>query len=73
MKGDAYGKKKEWDTCFKGFEKAIGIDPDYALIYSNRGDFYLELGEKEKAKADFEKLLALQPDNKKAKKYFGME
>lgn len=65
----AFGKKKEWETCFKGFERAIALSPNYALIYSDRGEFYLELGEKEKAKADFEKVLELEPDNEKVKKY----
>ena len=65
----AHGKKQEWEICFKGFERAIKIHPDFALTYSDRGEFYVELGEKEKAKADFEKVLELEPDNEKVKGY----
>ena len=45
------------------FDRALGIDPQYAEAYQHRGILHLSLGEREKARADFEmaRSLGLQP------------
>ncbi|MFQ5812438.1 MAG: tetratricopeptide repeat protein [Anaerolineae bacterium] len=44
------------------FDKAIQLDPDYATAYFIRGGVYAVKGEKEKAIADFKKVLQLSND-----------
>jgi len=43
-------------------EKAIELDPNYALAYSNRGYIYLELKEYRKAMQDLNKAIELDPN-----------
>lgn len=50
---------KEHDKAIADFNKAIELDPEYALAYSTRGFAYTKLGEKEKAISDFEKCIEL--------------
>lgn len=48
--------------ALEAYGDAIKTKPESAQVLTNRGNLYLELGQKEKAKADYKKALAIQPD-----------
>ena len=43
------------------YSKALELSPEYALVYSNRGDAYIELGEYQKAIDDCTEAIKLDP------------
>ena len=64
---------KEYSEAIADYDKAIELDPNFALAYYNRGITYRELGKEEEAKEDFKKAQELDPtlifqETKKAKK-----
>ena len=44
------------------YDKAIELDPNDAAAYYNRGDFYSNLGQYERAIEDYDKAIQLNPD-----------
>ena len=46
-------------AAMRDYNKGIEVDEEYAYTYLMRGEQYLKLGEKEKARADFEQILKL--------------
>jgi tetratricopeptide (TPR) repeat protein len=48
------------------FDRAIGIDPEYADAYFNRGAAKARLGDYQGALADFEAVVGLDPGNSAA-------
>jgi len=44
------------------FNKALELDPNLAQAYYNRGRAYQALGDREKAIADFQKVLEISQD-----------
>lgn len=65
--GIKYYNEKKIDKAFEEFNRAIADNPDLAEAYYYRGLVYLNKGKVPEAKADFQKLLALDPKNKFAK------
>lgn len=57
--------KREFDWA-REFDKAIELNPDNADAYFNRGDAYGEIGEYEKAIADYSKAIELKPSDASA-------
>ena len=55
---------KARDNC----TKALAIDPDNVKALFRRGKCYAQLNELDEAKADFERVLQLQPENNDAKR-----
>lgn len=55
---------KARDNC----TKALAIDPDNVKALFRRGKCYAQLNELDEAKADFERVLQLQPENSDAKR-----
>jgi tetratricopeptide (TPR) repeat protein len=53
--------KSELDRAINEFNRAIELDPRYALAYGNRGLALLRLGKDAEAEKDFERALALGP------------
>jgi tetratricopeptide (TPR) repeat protein len=49
------------DEALKDLNKTAELDPDYPLIYSHRGDVYLEKGRPREALADYNKALEIDP------------
>lgn len=60
-RGYIYMRQEQYDKAIEDFTKALEIDPEYAhgLNYMNRSNAYLQKGDKEKARADLEKAVAL--------------
>ncbi len=44
-RGNAYGKKGQYDKAISDYTKAIEINPSYAKAYYNRGVAYIKEGE----------------------------
>jgi Flp pilus assembly protein TadD len=65
--GIKYYNEKQIDKALEAFNKAVSDNPDLAEAYYYRGLVYLNKGKVPEAKADFQKLLALDPKNKFAK------
>ena len=51
-RGNAYGRKGDFDAAIQDYNKAIALNPEYARAYANRGEAWLHLKEWERAKAD---------------------
>jgi len=57
--GVAYADAGNDDQALRSYEKAIGLDNNYAEAYSNRGVIYMKMGNHEKALADFNRAIEL--------------
>ena len=51
--------KCDYDQAIADFDEAIALDPQDALAYANRGYAYYNLGDDDKAIADYERALEL--------------
>lgn len=58
--------KKKNKEAFLAYNSAVNAQPASAQILTNRGDLYLETGDKAKARDDYKAALAIQPDYKRA-------
>jgi tetratricopeptide (TPR) repeat protein len=61
------GDQKKLDQAMDNFQRVIKQNPDMADAYYYRGLVYLNQGKDALAKADFQKLLKLDPDSQYAK------
>ena len=52
----------DYEQAMADYNKAVELDPDYALAYYNRGMSYVDSGDLEQAIADFEWYLELAPN-----------
>lgn len=53
---------KDYQQAITHYEKALKIDLNYAMAYSNLGNVYNKLGQYEQAIAHFEKVLQIDPN-----------
>lgn len=65
-KGDLLMDKEDWNEALKNYNLSMTLEPmletyPYALL--KRGDAYRKLGQKEKAMADYNKLLEVEKDS----------
>jgi tetratricopeptide (TPR) repeat protein len=51
-RGNAYYKKSQYDRAISDYNKAIEINPKYALVYNNRGLAYYGKSEYDRACSD---------------------
>ncbi len=68
-------KKEQYDQAIVNLDRAIQMDPNYALAYNYRGMAYFRSKNFEKALADFNKAIQLNPNlavayNNRAYAYF---
>jgi tetratricopeptide (TPR) repeat protein len=61
--GQAHAGLKQWDKAITMYDYALRLDPLAGDVLSMRGWAYLEMGQKEKARADFEQTLKYLPDD----------
>jgi tetratricopeptide (TPR) repeat protein len=66
--GLVYYKKAEYEKARRTFEKSVGnlksMSKENAAVFGHLGDAYLRLGEREKAVAQWQKALELDPGDK---------
>ncbi len=60
-RGNDYAKKGQYDEAILNYNKALEINPRYALAYYNRGNAYDEKGQYDQAISDFTKALEINP------------
>ena len=65
-KGNALVKEKKYKDALDCYSKAIEIDPNDPILYSNRSAMHLNLNEFDQAITDAEKAISLKPDYGKA-------
>ena len=63
LKGQAQLRMNEDDAAMQSFGRAIEAEPGFADAYGNRATLLSEMGRHEDAVADFDRALALRPDN----------
>jgi Flp pilus assembly protein TadD len=61
-RGNGYFYKEEVDRAIADYDRAIELEPDYALAYNNRGVAYDDKGEVDRAIADYDRAIELKPD-----------
>lgn len=63
VKGDIEYKLKNFENTFKNYDLAIQLRPKEIDLYLDRGQYYFELGQLDKAKADFKYILSIDATN----------
>ena len=58
-----YSYNKEHGKAIKCYDKALEIDPKYALAWYNKGTTFAKLGNYKEAIEYFDKVLAIDPKN----------
>ena len=66
-RGNAYGRKKDYELAIADYTKAIEIDPKLAGAYHNRGLVYLAKKDNQRAIAEFQTALSLDPSMQSSK------
>ena len=61
--GRAYGDKREYDRAIEDFDRAITLDPNAAVAFNNRCFARATVNQFQKAVADCNESLRLQPGN----------
>ena len=54
--GSAYRKSQDFDNASKYYDKALKLDPNHLGALEYQGEMYVDLGQKENALANLEKL-----------------
>ena len=62
LKGNALVKEKKYKEALDCYSKAIELDPNNPILYSNRSAMYLNLTEYDQAIADADKAISLKPE-----------
>lgn len=65
-RGMYYKEKGKIDKALADYNKALEIEPKYALAYNNRGNIYFAKSDLDKALNDYNKVIELSPNNAKA-------
>jgi Tfp pilus assembly protein PilF len=65
-RGNTWYNKKEYDKAITDYDKAIEINPKYALAFYNRGFAWVAKEKYNKAIADYDKIIEINPDSASA-------
>lgn len=66
--GDIVFEQDEFDIALKIYNAVLGAKKDQAQVHKKLGLCYQSLGDRERAKQEFEKGLSIEPENKDLKK-----
>src|SRR5207253_2753955 len=62
-RGTAYSQKGQFDHAIQDYNRAIGLNPDYANAFYNRGLAYDEKGQFDLAIQDYNQAVSLKSDH----------
>ena len=62
-RGVSHEMRGNLDAALQDYNKALAIDPRFAVALANRGDVYAKKGDKDRAVADYRAALAIEPEN----------
>ena len=65
-RGNAYGKKHQYERAIEDFNRAIELNPRHANAYSNRGVAYMHKHQYDRAIEDYNKAIELNPKHARA-------
>jgi lipoprotein NlpI len=60
-RGLSYENTKQYSLAMADFSQAVGLDPNYAEAYDDRGNVYYKSGNNAQALSDFDRAIALRP------------
>ena len=60
-RGATYSQKGEFDKAISNYNKAIELNPKFAVAYLDRGFTYSKLGEDDRAISDYNKAIEINP------------
>ena len=60
-RGNVYLKRGQFQTAVADYDKAIALDPEFAMAYNNRGLAYAGQYQFDRAIADYSKAIELDP------------
>src|SRR5262249_40696726 len=61
-RGLCAARRQKWPEAREAFTVCLALNPDQAAVYSNRGRTFAALGDSERALADFDRALQLDPN-----------
>src|SRR5699024_8459024 len=64
--GDTYFARGEYEKAVQAYSEYIAITPSHVKSIYNRGRAYEELGQLDDARADYERVLKIDPKNQNA-------
>ena len=70
LRGQEYTEIKDYESAISNYSESIRLRPDLFRAFLMRGNAYLGIGDKEKAKADFDEYLRRKNKIKAAEKQF---
>ena len=65
-RGNAYDDLGRYQDAIRDYNRALSIDPDYAIAYNNRGNAKRQLGRYQDAIRDYTRALSIDPDDASA-------
>ena len=60
-RGNAYGRKGDYDRAIQDYDQAIRLNPNYANAFNNRGNAYRNKQDYDRALADYEAAARIDP------------
>ena len=70
--GAALKGQGDVQSALAAYSTSINLDPNWIYSHLARGHIYADMGEKDKAKIDFDKVLSVDPSNQQAKDVLGL-
>ena len=70
--GAALTGQGDVQSALAAYSTSINLDPNWIYSHLARGHIYADMGEKDKAKIDFDKVLSVDPSNQQAKDVLGL-
>jgi tetratricopeptide (TPR) repeat protein len=61
-RGLSYENTEQYTQAMADFSQAVGLDPNYADAFDDRGNVYVWTGDHERALADYNRAIALKPN-----------
>jgi len=67
-----YAKQSRWQEALEALAQAERLNPNYDMIYDNRGGIRARTNDLAGAEADYRRALAINPSNEHAREMLGI-